>query len=197
MTKLTDTQLVILSAASQRKDGAVVLPENLTGKAAEKMVSALARKKLIEVVPSRRKLPVWRKSEDGQHLSLKITDKGLQAIGIDVSQANANNEEAMPPASAEEQLKPYADASKARPLGAPRPGSKQALLVDALLQPEGATLEALRSATGWLPHTVRAALTGLRKRGYTVAAQRADGVTTYRASAPGPAATEDTTAGAE
>ncbi len=197
MMKLTDTQLVILSAASQRKDGAVILPETLTGTVAEKAVSALARKQLIEVVPSRGKLPVWRESEDGQHLSLKITDKGLEALGIDVSQANANNEEAMPPASTEEQLKPHADASKARPLGAPRPGSKQALLVDALLRPEGATLEALRSATGWLPHTVRAALTGLRKRGYTVAVQRVEGVTTYRASPPGPAAIDDTTAGAE
>ena len=196
MTKLTDTQLVILSAASQRKDGAVVVPETLTGKAAEKVVSALARKQLIEVVPSRRKLPVWRKSEDGQHLSLKIAQKGLAALGIDVAQTAASNEEA-PPASSEERLEPQADASEARPLGAPRPGSKQALLVDALLRPEGATLEALRSATGWLPHTVRAALTGLRKRGYTVAAQRAEGVTTYRASAPGPVAIEDTTAGAE
>ncbi len=197
MTKLNDIQLVILSAASQRKDGAVILPETLTGKAAEKVVSALARKQLIEVVPSRRKLPVWRKSEDGQRLSLKITDKGLAALGMDVSQADAGDEDAMPPARAEEQLKPHADASKARPLGAPRPGSKQALLVDALLRPEGATLEALRSATGWLPHTVRAALTGLRKRGYTVAAQRVEGVSTYRASAPGLVAIEDTTAGAE
>jgi len=37
-----------------------------------------------------------------------------------------------------------------------------------LSRKSGATLEALVDATGWLPHTTRAALTGLRKRGYTV-----------------------------
>ncbi len=30
------------------------------------------------------------------------------------------------------------------------------------------------SATGWLAHTTRAALTGLRKRGYAVAIDRSD-----------------------
>ncbi len=32
----------------------------------------------------------------------------------------------------------------------------------------GATLDALIEATGWLPHTTRAALTGLRKRGFVI-----------------------------
>jgi hypothetical protein len=32
----------------------------------------------------------------------------------------------------------------------------------------------LIAATGWLAHTTRAALTGLRKRGYTVAIDRSD-----------------------
>src|ERR671939_398779 len=83
MTKLTDTQLVILSAASQRKDGAVILPDTLTSKAADKVVSALTRKQLVEAVPSQGKLPIWRESEDGQHLSLKITQKGLEALSIE------------------------------------------------------------------------------------------------------------------
>ena len=46
----------------------------------------------------------------------------------------------------------------------------------------GATLEALVDATGWLPHTTRAALTGLRKRGYTVLLERQDGRPRYIAS---------------
>jgi hypothetical protein len=37
-----------------------------------------------------------------------------------------------------------------------------------LQRSEGATIEQLIGATGWLPHTTRAALTGLRKRGYSV-----------------------------
>jgi hypothetical protein len=37
-----------------------------------------------------------------------------------------------------------------------------------LRKDNGASLDALIEATGWLPHTTRAALTGLRKRGYSV-----------------------------
>jgi DNA-binding IclR family transcriptional regulator len=35
-----------------------------------------------------------------------------------------------------------------------------------LTKDKGATLAALVEATGWLPHTTRAAMTGLRKRGF-------------------------------
>ena len=35
-------------------------------------------------------------------------------------------------------------------------------------RPEGATLEDLSAAAGWLPHTTRAAITRLRQRGYDV-----------------------------
>jgi Protein of unknown function (DUF3489) len=51
----------------------------------------------------------------------------------------------------------------------PRAGSKQALLISLLMAAEGAPLDKIVVATGWLPHTVRAALTGLRKRGYAIA----------------------------
>ena len=51
----------------------------------------------------------------------------------------------------------------------PRAGSKQALLISLLMATEGASLDTIVAATGWLPHTVRAALTGLRKRGYAIA----------------------------
>jgi hypothetical protein len=43
-----------------------------------------------------------------------------------------------------------------------------------LLLDHGATIEELMAATGWLAHTTRAALTGLRKRGYAVAIDRSD-----------------------
>ena len=42
---------------------------------------------------------------------------------------------------------------------------------------KGATLDELTRATGWLPHTARAALTGLRKRGYDVRLVRGGGET--------------------
>jgi hypothetical protein len=45
---------------------------------------------------------------------------------------------------------------------------------------EGASLGDLVAATGWLPHTTRAALTGLRKKGHVIEKTKVDGTTTYR-----------------
>ncbi len=61
----------------------------------------------------------------------------------------------------------------------PQRKSKQALLLELIGRGEGTTLEQLTSATGWLLHTVRAAITGLRKRGHDVQCQRVDGVSRY------------------
>ena len=54
----------------------------------------------------------------------------------------------------------------------PRKGSKLARVIDLLRRSDGATISQLTEATGWLPHTTRAALTGLRKRGYAVIRER-------------------------
>ena len=56
----------------------------------------------------------------------------------------------------------------------PRSGTKIAQVIDLLQSGDGATLAELVAATGWLPHTTRAALTGLRKRGYAVRIDRTD-----------------------
>ena len=56
----------------------------------------------------------------------------------------------------------------------PRGGTKIAQVIELLQRGVGATLAELIAATGWLPHTMRAALTGLRKRGYAVGIDRAD-----------------------
>src|SRR5271169_6286379 len=77
--KLTDTQLVLLSAASQRDDRALERPVSLTGGAAVKVVAKLLTEGLVEEIPSRGALPVWRREEDAAR-SLRITRKGLQAI---------------------------------------------------------------------------------------------------------------------
>ena len=64
---------------------------------------------------------------------------------------------------------------------APRPGSKLAGVIVLLSREQGAGIEDLTAATGWLPHTTRAALTGLRKRGYVLARERREGAdTVYR-----------------
>ena len=65
-----------------------------------------------------------------------------------------------------------------------RPVTKRDQLAAMLARDEGATLEQMIAATGWLPHTTRAALTGLRKAGYAIDSDKIDGVRTYRAVAP-------------
>jgi hypothetical protein len=49
-----------------------------------------------------------------------------------------------------------------------------------LHRPEGATIAEVQQATGWQAHSVRAALTGLKKKSFTVAsAHRGNGTCTY------------------
>ena len=57
-------------------------------------------------------------------------------------------------------------------MAAPRDGSKLAQVIELLRRAGGVTIVDLTQATGWLPHTTRAALTGLRKRGYAVIRER-------------------------
>lgn len=58
--------------------------------------------------------------------------------------------------------------------------SKADLILGMLARPEGASLGQLVSATGWLPHTTRAALTGLKKKGHSVISEKLDGARRYR-----------------
>jgi len=63
----------------------------------------------------------------------------------------------------------------------PERKTKVALLLELVSRERGATLNELTAATGWLPHTVRAAITGLRKRGHDVQRQLVDGISSYTA----------------
>ena len=65
-----------------------------------------------------------------------------------------------------------------------KPISKQAQLAALVTRDTGATLDQMIALTGWLPHTTRAALTGLKKKGYAISSDKVDGVRAYRAIAP-------------
>ena len=58
--------------------------------------------------------------------------------------------------------------------------TKRARMIALLEVKEGASLDDMVAATGWLPHTARAALTGLRKSGKIVESDKVDGVRRYR-----------------
>lgn len=65
------------------------------------------------------------------------------------------------------------------PLSQPSRQTKQSLVLAMLRSDQGATLAQMVEATGWQPHTVRAALTGLRKKGHILIKDKLDGVTRY------------------
>src|SRR5258705_10356251 len=70
--KLSDTQLLILSSASQRNDHAAVLPANLKGGAARKVVDRLLKEKLLQEFRAKDDMPVWRRGEDNRPYPFRI-----------------------------------------------------------------------------------------------------------------------------
>jgi hypothetical protein len=73
-----------------------------------------------------------------------------------------------------------------QPTGSPQSGSpakrdsKTERVVTLLSRAEGATLPEIISLTGWQPHSARAALTGLRKKGHDIERTKRDDATCYR-----------------
>src|ERR1043165_6766817 len=80
MSKLTDTQLILLSSASRRDDSLVVMPANVRGGAA-KAVKPLLDRSLLKEIKAKPDMPVWRRGDDGAH-ALQITKDGLAAIQV-------------------------------------------------------------------------------------------------------------------
>jgi predicted ArsR family transcriptional regulator len=63
--------------------------------------------------------------------------------------------------------------------GSSRSAPKKQQLVALLSRREGVTIVELTSAMGMLPHSARAALTGLRKKGHQIVKSTRDGVSCY------------------
>src|SRR3712207_756186 len=76
--KLSDKQLMLLSAASQRHNRLLALPEILKGAAARALVSKLLAGGLVEEITVSPADPYWRTSEDDQMIGLRITPTGLE-----------------------------------------------------------------------------------------------------------------------
>jgi hypothetical protein len=185
--KLTDTRFVLLGAAAQRKDLCLVAPPTLKGATAQKVASKLISAGFVKEVRAKASDPIWRRDEEsGASYALKLTAAGAKAIAVDdaAEPEDAGEESAAPANRDQAAILSKLDAKDARPAeamergpmrpSAPRGGSKLASVIALLERDRGATIEELIAATGWLTHTSRAALTGLRKRGYAVAIDRSD-----------------------
>ena len=169
MPKLTDTQSLILSAASQRRDNlAMPLPKGLHGAAAKKVVSMMIGRGWLEEVDAdlRKGEPLWRETGDGHGTTLVVTDAGLLVIGIEPAvvktMAAIRTHAAQPPAP-----KPPT----------PRTGTKQAQIITLLQRPEGATIAEIVVATGWQAHSARGMISGALKKklGLPVTTEKVEG----------------------
>lgn len=177
MTKLSDTQALILSAAAQRPEHiALPLPDSLRGGAAAKVVGAMLAKGFLEEVDAdlRNGEPLWRETGDGHGTTLVATDAGLAAIGIETEDADtapAGATDASGAAPAPDTATETDPAPKAR---TPREGTKQAALIAMLRAPEGATIDEIATALEWAGHTVRGAMAGALKKklGLTVTSEK-------------------------
>ena len=98
MSKLTDTQLVILSTASRRDDRGVDLPTNVTGVELRKAVDKLIRSGLLEEVCANGSLLAWRRDAEAGPMALRITKQGLEAIGVKDVVVGAPTETSVSPA---------------------------------------------------------------------------------------------------
>jgi len=167
MTKISDTQAIILSAAAQREDRiALPLPDSLRGGAAAKVVGAMLAKGFLEEVDAdlRKGEPVWRETGDGHGVTLVATDAGLAAIGIETEDANTAPAGATDAATEEPTPDTPTEPKAAPKTRTPREGTKQATLIAMLRAPDGATIEEIMAATGWQSHTVRGAMAGALKK---------------------------------
>ncbi|GGC64528.1 hypothetical protein GCM10011504_48330 [Siccirubricoccus deserti] len=91
MTKLSDTQRVILIAASQHEMGLARAPRNLPAAARNAVFRSLIKNNLLtEINAPREHVGLgWRQDEDGTWIVARITDEGLRAIGIDPNEGDA------------------------------------------------------------------------------------------------------------
>jgi hypothetical protein len=186
--KLTENQAALLKSASHREDRCFVLPPSLKGGAAQKVAAKLIAEGLAKEIKARAGAPIWRRDgESDQAYSLKLSAAGANAIAT----GGERSGNLAPAFTAQALLPESMDSSKASHHTAvvekapPREGSKLASVIALLRRSEGATILALTEATGWLPHTTRAAITGVRKRGYSVVLHRgAEGASVYRLSDP-------------
>ncbi|MBP6013485.1 MAG: DUF3489 domain-containing protein [Alphaproteobacteria bacterium] len=187
MSKLNDIQLVLLSNAAKRDDGGLTRSAKLRPEAMEQAVAGLLSRKFIRTVPKTGSLPLWKKEPDGEPVSLVITEKGLEAIGIAAGDPNQPPRIVVTKGKASKAKEPTGGPTKKTPSakpkpGGPRPSSKIARVVEMLRKPGGASIKAIMDATDWQAHSVRGAIAGAikKKMGLRVVAETRGDERVYR-----------------
>jgi hypothetical protein len=162
MRALNDTQRVLLShAAKQARASLHPLPASID-KAHHRVIRAIGELMKLRLIEEREtsEAGIIHRMDGNLQFGLFINAAGLAAIGV----------------SEPDEL----DVSTPPPASSPARVSKLAAVIDLLSREVGATGPELIAATSWLPHTVRAALTGLRKKGHVIERTKRDEATCYR-----------------
>lgn len=169
MIKLTSSYLAILASACSRDDALAIRPSDLKPAAAAKAGLKLVELGFVREVRTKGDMPAWREDEEGNAYSLKI----LKAGRVAVQAMTPAPEAASTTIGSDVSVTPQAIGEKQA--GAAKAGSKRTMILTLLSREEGVTINDLIAATGWLPHTTRAALSVLRKSGLAVERSRAVG----------------------
>jgi hypothetical protein len=146
MTKLSDTQRVILSAAAQHAMGLARAPKALPAAARNAVFRSLIKNNLLtEINAPREHVGLgWRQDEDGTWIVARITDEGLRAIGIDPNEGDAEANTA--PTGAEDPGPQGEDAPPPEAVQAAPLTEEIALLDQALAAPTAKVRANLRDA---------------------------------------------------
>jgi Protein of unknown function (DUF3489) len=190
MAYLSDTARVVLATAAQRDDLSVLpFPDSVKAKggAEQKVLAGLRKCGFVHVIET-----------PGRPQRIVITNEGMAAIGVEpeddgpaeadtrAAAAGAPPADQTPAPTAEGDDEPASAKRKAKAKSTkpekaapaekptPRAGTKQAMMIEMLRRPEGATVEQIAEATGWQHHTIRGAISGTLKKklGLTVEATR-------------------------
>ena len=177
-SKLSDTQLVILSTACQRPDRLVLpMPDRLKGGPGIKVIQSLTAKGLVEEIDAKRGDPIWREIGDGHGVTLVVTDAAFAALGIEPDTITDKGSEPVP---ASKKGKARSGAKKSKPIKephAPRKDTKQGQLIAMLKRAKGASIEEIAEALVWQHHTVRGTMAGALKKklGLTIESEKVEG----------------------
>lgn len=174
MTKLNDTQLMILSAASQRRDFSVYpLPKSVKRGDGPKHLKKLLSLQMIEESEAIGDAPVWRVHEDGYNITLVLADEGFRTLGVERDAEKIVKEKQSTKKEAQQKV-------TAAP--SPRGSSKQAAMIALLQRPQGTTIDELTEATGWQRHSVHGVISGVlrKKLGLNIASETGATGRTYR-----------------
>ena len=188
---LTETQMLVLSHAAQRSDLSVLpLPTTVRARGSVKrnILAAMLKMDMFVEAPVTEAGLAWRTDEAGQQYGLHLSPVGYFATclppatpGEKVSSTEGDQRQDQGPANDNPVVIATAQLD-----AAPRsPSGKLGQVLIAISSETGATLTEITTLTGWLPHTARAALTGLRQRGFPIQLVEADGRKTYRRAAAG------------